>query len=200
MDEPDRPVFVVFNHRSVVSLTRLISSLGLLVYGAEGATYRYPRCTQRRLRRRQGIARKWEQWLLFSRLQSLPNLAPTIPGSVRGIVPQRSPWQVRGLPTDKAPKRVLYDLVQMIASWYPSDRHEAFQKAAENFRIPYWDWAAKPPGGEHVFPIKITGSPRIEVDGPNGKQNISNPLFSYTFKPLDPSIFEEFPVCLPGLH
>jgi tyrosinase len=86
----------------------------------------------------------------------------------------------------------------MIASWYPNSRHEAFQKAADSFRIPYWDWAIKPQDGEHVFPIQFTGSPSIEVDGPIGKQNISNPLYSYTFKPLDPSIFEEYPVCLPG--
>ncbi|KAK6064957.1 tyrosinase precursor [Seiridium cupressi] len=90
-------------------------------------------------------------------------------------------------------EQTIYKVVQMIAAWYPDDRHDTFQKAAQEFRIPYWDWAVKPPNGTSVFPLAVGGSPKMEVDGPNGKQNISNPLFSYTFKPLDPSIFDEFP-------
>lgn len=84
--------------------------------------------------------------------------------------------------------------MQMIAAWYPDDRRGGFQEAAKNFRIPYWDWAMMPPNGTSVFPLAVGGSPDVEVDGPNGKQNISNPLFSYTFRPLNPSIFEEYPV------
>jgi tyrosinase len=34
----------------------------------------------------------------------------------------------------------------------------------------------------------------MNVSGPNGVQNISNPLFSFTFKPFNGSIFPDFPV------
>ncbi|KAH6659945.1 common central domain of tyrosinase-domain-containing protein [Truncatella angustata] len=90
-------------------------------------------------------------------------------------------------------EQTISGIVKMIAAWYPDGRRSAFQKAAEDFRIPYWDWAMKPPNGTSVFPLAVGGSSEVEVDGPNGKQNISNPLFSYTFKPLDPDIFEEYP-------
>lgn len=51
-----------------------------------------------------------------------------------------------------------------------------------------------PANGSHVFPDVLWNSSQIEVDGPNGKQNISNPLFNYVFKPLNPGMFEEYPV------
>lgn len=95
---------------------------------------------------------------------------------------------------DVSEQQTVYNITQMIAAWYPDNRRESFKKAAESFRLPYWDWAMKPPNGTSVFPSAVGDSPAVEVDGPNGKQNISNPLFSYTFKPLDPVIFEEYPV------
>ncbi|KAH8675617.1 hypothetical protein BX600DRAFT_432181 [Xylariales sp. PMI_506] len=90
-------------------------------------------------------------------------------------------------------EQTMYGIVQVIASWYPEDRREVFQKAALGFRIPYWDWAAKPPTGDTVFPQSVGGSPDVRVDGPNGNQTISNPLYSYIFKPLNASAFVEFP-------
>ncbi|KAF7533488.1 hypothetical protein G7054_g7071 [Neopestalotiopsis clavispora] len=104
---------------------------------------------------------------------------------------------VKALPGNKAngycTHQTLHNIVQIIAAWYSDERREAFQRAADNFRIPYWDWALKPSNGTSVFPSILWSSPKIEVDGPNGKQNISNPLFSYVFNPLNPGIFEEYP-------
>ncbi|KAI0136498.1 hypothetical protein BJ170DRAFT_677371 [Xylariales sp. AK1849] len=90
-------------------------------------------------------------------------------------------------------EQTIYSFIQAIASWYPDDRREVFQQAAEQFRIPYWDWAVKPPEGDSVLPLIVGGSPDIEVDGPNGIQTIGNPLFSYTFKPLNASAFVDYP-------
>ncbi|KAI0176329.1 Di-copper centre-containing protein [Hypoxylon sp. FL1284] len=90
-------------------------------------------------------------------------------------------------------EQVLYNIVQYIASLYPLDLLDRFQKAADTFRIPYWDWAATPPDGESVLPLVVGGPSTIDVEGPNGVQSISNPLFSYVFRPFNGSIFPDFP-------
>ncbi|KAH8602664.1 hypothetical protein B0O99DRAFT_647536 [Bisporella sp. PMI_857] len=84
-------------------------------------------------------------------------------------------------------EQVLYNLAQQIASWYPAGViRNKYVLAARNFRIPYWDWAASPPAGQPVLPFSVGGSEVVEVDGPNGRQLIANPLFTYQFEPLDP--------------
>ncbi|KAL7629292.1 hypothetical protein AAE478_000812 [Parahypoxylon ruwenzoriense] len=79
-------------------------------------------------------------------------------------------------------------------SWYQiTDRQDRFQEAAATFRMPYWDWAAVPPDGDSVLPLSVGSSPNINVSGPNGVQTISNPLFSYVFRPFNGSTFPDFP-------
>ncbi|KAI2629693.1 Di-copper centre-containing protein [Hypoxylon sp. NC1633] len=90
-------------------------------------------------------------------------------------------------------EQVLYYNVQYIASLYPPDLRDRLQEAAASFRIPYWDWAATPPDGASVLPLSAGGSPTINVTGPNGIQSISNPLFSYVFRPFNSSTFPDFP-------
>jgi len=92
-------------------------------------------------------------------------------------------------------QQVLYDLVQQIAQQYPAGpTRNKYAAAAANFRIPYWDWAAIPAAGQSVFPESVGGSPSVSVDGPAGTQTIANPLYSYQFKPLDPTQLPDFPV------
>lgn len=91
-------------------------------------------------------------------------------------------------------QQVLYDLIQTIATFWPDDERQRFQDAARRFRIPYWDWAADPPSGQRVLPWSVGGSSYVDVDGPRGRQRIANPLFSYTFKPLNASAFGWAPV------
>ena len=87
-------------------------------------------------------------------------------------------------------QQLICALEQYIASLYPDEAtRNRFVAAAANCRIPYFDWAANPPAGDSVFPVSIGGNPMVEVDGPNGRQMISNPLFTYQFKPLDPTVF-----------
>lgn len=89
----------------------------------------------------------------------------------------------------------MYSIVQYIASLYPAgSQRTRFQQAAQTFRMPYWDWAIMPPKNQSVLPLSIGGEPDIVADGPNGPQLIANPLFSFTFKPLNPAVFPEFPV------
>ncbi|KAI1083196.1 Di-copper centre-containing protein [Whalleya microplaca] len=90
-------------------------------------------------------------------------------------------------------EQVLYNIVQFIASLYAPDQQDRIQQSAKAFRMPYWDWALTPPDGEGVLPEIITGSSTINVSGPNGNQSITNPLFSYVFRPFNKSTFPDFP-------
>ncbi|KXH25142.1 hypothetical protein CSIM01_11403 [Colletotrichum simmondsii] len=88
-------------------------------------------------------------------------------------------------------EQILFQLVQLIASWFPDPTERAYyQAAAIDFRIPYWDWATTPPLGESVY-LSEFEQPAIEVYGPNGWQTIANPLYSYKFRPLDPQVFSQ---------
>ncbi|KAI1004240.1 hypothetical protein K3495_g3971 [Podosphaera aphanis] len=88
----------------------------------------------------------------------------------------------------------LYGLIQDIAQQYPAGTtRDTYTLAAANFRIPYWDWAARPPSGDNVLPSSMVGSPIVDVNGPAGPQTIGNPLHTYNFHPLDPSQFPNDP-------
>ncbi|KAI0022596.1 hypothetical protein F4780DRAFT_185715 [Xylariomycetidae sp. FL0641] len=90
-------------------------------------------------------------------------------------------------------EQVLYNIVQYIALMYPADQLDRIQSAAKAFRVPYWDWATSPPEGDSLLPNCVGGSATIEISGPNGRQNISNPLFSYTFKAQNYTTFADTP-------
>ncbi|KAK3300469.1 uncharacterized protein B0H64DRAFT_428534 [Chaetomium fimeti] len=90
-------------------------------------------------------------------------------------------------------EQALYELIQTIATFWPDDKRQRYESAARRFRLPYWDWAATPPSGESVLPTSIGGNSFIDVDGPNGFQRIANPLFSYSFNPLDKTVFRSDP-------
>ncbi|KAI1261009.1 Di-copper centre-containing protein [Xylariaceae sp. FL1019] len=90
-------------------------------------------------------------------------------------------------------EQTMYQIVQMISALYPPEDRDRYQRAAKRFRLPYWDWALTPPEGESILPLSVGGSPNVNVSGPNGIQNISNPLFSYTFRPFNGSIFPDAP-------
>ncbi|KAH6890579.1 hypothetical protein B0T10DRAFT_596680 [Thelonectria olida] len=64
----------------------------------------------------------------------------------------------------------------------------AYQQAASDFRIPYWDWSLNAPEGEEHFP-KVFWDPVVSQHGPNGVQKIRNPLYSYYFHPKDEEAF-----------
>ncbi|KAH8589738.1 hypothetical protein B0O99DRAFT_692298 [Bisporella sp. PMI_857] len=65
---------------------------------------------------------------------------------------------------------------QTIAKTYPVASRPLYQTAADNLRIPYWDWAAFP----QRFPDVMTW-PTVRINTPTGLVNVTNPLFQYKF-------------------
>ncbi|TVY16673.1 Polyphenol oxidase 1 [Lachnellula arida] len=69
--------------------------------------------------------------------------------------------------------QLIAGFVQDAAKSYNSS---TYQTAADNFRIPFWDWAAVP----QRFPDVMTW-PNVSINTPSGPQNVTNPLYRYTF-------------------
>jgi tyrosinase len=84
-------------------------------------------------------------------------------------------------------------MIQNIAAIYPENVKAQYVAAAKRFRIPYWDWGIVPKNGQSILP-KSVQSPTTKVKGPGGLQEISNPLFSYIFDPLNSSELPDAPV------
>lgn len=88
-------------------------------------------------------------------------------------------------------EQIIWDLVQQVAA---SIGTTEYKTAAKTFRIPYWDWAAPVPNGQHVLPSPVGGSPFIVISLPTGSKTINNPLYRYHFHPLSTSDFPDDPV------
>ncbi|KAI9835969.1 MAG: hypothetical protein M1837_003559 [Sclerophora amabilis] len=82
-------------------------------------------------------------------------------------------------------QQALYSIVQEIAGEFRGADRNRYAAAAANFRMPYWDWAAAPSDGRGVLPDSVGGSQTVQVRTPTGTTTIRNPLFSYTFRPLN---------------
>lgn len=90
----------------------------------------------------------------------------------------------------------LVSIAKGIANQYPTSTRAAYQTAAAQLRMPYWDWAAKPPNGGPTLPQSITAQ-SVTLDTPSGSQTILNPLLQYTLP--NPSVmvytpFTKWPV------
>ncbi|KXJ95839.1 hypothetical protein Micbo1qcDRAFT_192748 [Microdochium bolleyi] len=90
-------------------------------------------------------------------------------------------------------EQTLYNIVQFVATLWPQSEAERWRETALKFRVPYWDCCRATGEGRSAFPDDIAGQPTITTAGPNGDQVIANPLYSYTFKPFDSSIFPALP-------
>lgn len=90
-------------------------------------------------------------------------------------------------------EQIIWDLVQEVAASIGTNEYKT---AAKTFRIPYWDWAAPVPDGQHVLPGPIGGSAFIQISLPTGTRVISNPLYRYHFHPLKSSDFPDDPVSI----
>ncbi|KAL7934581.1 hypothetical protein V8C35DRAFT_326972 [Trichoderma chlorosporum] len=79
----------------------------------------------------------------------------------------------------------LYKLADAISRMFTNvTERSLYMQAASVFRIPYWDWASPAPNGQSHFPDVFWNSTMTQY-GPNGVQIIRNPLYSYSFHPLD---------------
>lgn len=80
-------------------------------------------------------------------------------------------------------QQVLARHIQEVAQLYPPSLLALYQDAANNFRLPYWDWAVNPD-----IP-SITTIQNIQIETPDGLTTIRNPLYSYRFPPLNQNQF-----------
>ncbi|KAF2498456.1 Di-copper centre-containing protein [Lophium mytilinum] len=84
-------------------------------------------------------------------------------------------------------EQLLQKHVANVASRFiPSLRHRYVQ-AAQDFRIPYWDWSASIDNPDHSIPTYIAEDARILVTETDGTQQwVDNPLHHFDFHPCEP--------------
>jgi len=120
-------------------------------------------------------------WILHSRIHDFPDLAQALCGSVRGqddFMPSR--------PLHRNIDQIIQQAMQQhaltIAQNY-SDQ-DRWVEAAYNLRAPYWDWATN-----SVPPPEVVSLTTVTIlTAPGGTPtNVPNPLYQYTFNPIDPS-------------
>ncbi|KAK1566088.1 uncharacterized protein LY79DRAFT_572780 [Colletotrichum navitas] len=75
-------------------------------------------------------------------------------------------------------EQVLGSHIQAIAANYSGSRAQEYKTAADNWRHPYWDWAAD--GGAQLPTIATQTT--ITVNGPGGKVTMANPLLGYKWQ------------------
>ncbi|KAG9607898.1 Di-copper centre-containing protein, partial [Aureobasidium melanogenum] len=81
----------------------------------------------------------------------------------------------------------LYKHIQQAAQSFPAGAtRDKYVAAAQNWRFPYWDWAAIPCSSCKAFPTLLSDQ-WATVTTPTGVQTIPNPLFRYDFHPVSVS-------------
>lgn len=71
-----------------------------------------------------------------------------------------------------------------IADQYRPSQSTTYKAAAQNLRLPYWDW-----GLQARLPTAATVK-NVTVNGPEGNLTLRNPLYSYRFQ--RPSVLSQF--------
>jgi tyrosinase len=74
----------------------------------------------------------------------------------------------------------LIKVAKTIANQYPTSTRATMVTAANQLRLPYWDWAAHPPNGSNNLPSSMTNT-EVTVNGPTGSVTFTNPLHHHTF-------------------
>ena len=85
------------------------------------------------------------------------------------------------------PQQALYAVAQGVAAKFPAairDRHVA---AAKILRLPYWDFAMRPPAGTTAFPGALSAPTITVIDTDGRTKAIRNPLHQFDFHPVNPS-------------
>ncbi|KAJ0149403.1 Tyrosinase, partial [Colletotrichum tanaceti] len=75
-------------------------------------------------------------------------------------------------------EQVLGGHIQAIAANYTGSQAQEYRTAADNWRAPYWDWAAD--GGAQLPPA--TTQATVTVNGPGGQVRLPNPLLGYKWQ------------------
>ena len=77
-----------------------------------------------------------------------------------------------------------------IATQYTGTKKTTYQNAANQLRLPFWDWAAKPASGS-TLPSAITIE-TVTIDSPSGSKSIANPLASYKFADTSGLVYPQY--------
>ncbi|CZT01674.1 related to monophenol monooxygenase precursor (tyrosinase precursor) [Rhynchosporium agropyri] len=82
-------------------------------------------------------------------------------------------------------EQLLGATAQDLVKTYPPAQQASYQNAANNFRIPYWDWASTP-----TMPA-VLNQPTVTITTGAGLKNVRNPLYRYNFHtfPLNATYF-----------
>ncbi|KUJ20310.1 Di-copper centre-containing protein [Mollisia scopiformis] len=68
-------------------------------------------------------------------------------------------------------------IIQDIVQTYPASMQPTWQVAADQFRIPYWDWASSPNMPD------VVSQPTVQITNSAGRnQTVTNPLYQYSFQ------------------
>lgn len=96
-------------------------------------------------------------------------------------------------------EQTLYQHIIEAVQEFPYGRERRiFMKAAQTWRLPYWDWATTPTGST-AFPTSLS-SPTVTVYVPGGTAVIPNPLYAYQFHPVSIPDFYYAPVSTGKWH
>ncbi|KAG9042400.1 hypothetical protein FS837_010910 [Tulasnella sp. UAMH 9824] len=89
-------------------------------------------------------------------------------------------------------EQILHQHAVEIAATYTANT-AAWIDAAQQLRMPYWDWAST-----SVPPPEVISMDHVTIITPNGRLTpVSNPLLSYRFNPIDPSFAKAVYARLP---
>jgi hypothetical protein len=123
-----------------------------------------------------------EPWCSVDRLLHTPQYpVPNVASSISCVIRGKSLKAFSDRDANRK-QRALADQAQKIAKSYNSPQ---YQSAADNLRIPYWDWAETP-----NLPDVVT-TPNISITVPSGPIIVKNPLYEYKFLnfPLNETLF-----------
>jgi tyrosinase len=79
-----------------------------------------------------------------------------------------------------------------VAATFTGTKKTTYTTAANNLRLPYWDWAAKPASGS-TLPATITAA-TVTVDTPSGSKSIRNPLSRYVFSDTSGLVYNQYKI------
>ena len=83
-------------------------------------------------------------------------------------------------------QQAIHQIVVEIAKTYTVDT-EAWKKAADDLRQPYWDWATN-----IIPPKEVIELEEVVITTPTGRKPVKNPYLGYKFNPVDKSFDPPF--------
>ncbi len=87
-----------------------------------------------------------------------------------------------------AAQQALYAVAQGIAQKFPAAMRDRYVQAAKTVRLPYYDWAMRPPpAATSAFPDSLSSARISVVDVDGVSKQIDNPLYQFNFHPANPA-------------